>query len=97
MSIFTEMHDLRVFESVYAYREFLRKLALALEEGWIEEIPIAVKKPFSERERWFREPHSGEVYCLGPPGEKSSGSWRPVEPESLFPSKVITVVSQTKN
>jgi hypothetical protein len=97
MSVFTEMYDLHVFESIYAYQEFLRKLSHALEQGWIEEIPVAVSKPFSEDERWFKDPNSGEVYCFGPPAEKSSGSWRPVQPEELFPSKPFAATSNTVN
>ena len=96
MSIFTEMYDLRVFESVYAYKEFLRKLARALEEGWIEEIPVAIKREIPRNERWFREGRSGEAYVLETV-ECKPPSWRPVEPDELFPSKPITVVSSMKN
>jgi hypothetical protein len=86
MSIFTELYDLRVFESPYAYEEFRRKLARALEKGWIEEIPVAISRRFPRNERWFRENTSGEVYGLEELEGKPS-SWRPVEPEELFPSK----------
>lgn len=96
MSIFTEIYDLHVFESDYAYKEFLRKLSRALDEGWIEEIPVAIKRKVPRDERWFREELSGEVYVLERLEGKPS-SWRPVEPEDLFPSKQITSGSQMKN
>jgi hypothetical protein len=97
LSIFTEMYDLHHFESVRARQEFLRKLSIALEEGWVEEIPVAIKTPFSGGERWFREPRSGEVYCFGPPGEKSTGTWDRVDPQNLFPSKPFATESDTVN
>ncbi len=75
MSIFAEMYDLPVFESVYAYREFLLKLARALEEGWIEEIPVATKREVPRDERRFRDKQTGEVYVLERLEGKPS-SWR---------------------
>ena len=96
MSIFTEMYDLHAFESRWAYREFLRKLAIALEEGWVEEIPVAIKRVHPRNERWFQEGRSGEVYVLEDSDGKGS-SWRPVEPDELFPDKTIAVVSNLKN
>jgi hypothetical protein len=83
MSIFTEMYDLHVFESIQAYQEFLRRLSQALEEGWIEEIPVAIKRQVSRNERWFREKSSEEIYVLEDLEGKPS-SWRPVEPEDLL-------------
>lgn len=96
MSIFTEMYDLHAFESEWVYREFHRKLAIALEEGWVQEIPVGIKRVHPRSERWFREKRSGEVYVLEDSHEKRS-SWRPVEPEDLFPDRPITVVSNLKN
>jgi hypothetical protein len=96
MSIFTEMYDLHVFESVHAYKEFHRKLSIALEEGWVEEIPIAIKREHPRNERWFREGRTGEVYALEELEGKPS-SWRPVEPEELFPDMSITVVGNLEN
>ena len=97
MSIFTEMYDLHHFESVRALEEFLRKLSIALDEGWVEEIPVAVKIPFSGGERWFREQQSGEVYCFRPPGEKSTGTWNRVDPQDLFPSMPFATESKAVN
>jgi len=82
VSIFTEMYDLHVFESSYAYKEFLRKLSRALEEGWIEEIPAAIKREVPRVERWFRDKSSGEAWVLEELEGKPS-SWRPVEPGDL--------------
>jgi hypothetical protein len=96
MSIFTELYDLRIFESIHAYTEFHRKLSIALEEGWVEEIPVAIKREHPRDERWFREGRSGEVYALEDLEGKPS-SWRPVEPEDLFPNKFITPVSNLRN
>jgi hypothetical protein len=96
MSIFTEMYDLRRFATVHEYKEFLSKLSLAIEKGWIEEIPVSIKRQVPRDERWFREKSSGEVYLL----ESLEGKpayWRPVEPEELFPSTPITVVSHMQN
>ena len=96
MSIFTEMYDLRVFESFYAYKEFLRKLSRALDEGWVEEIPVAIQRKVPRDERWFRDKETGEVYILeGLEGKPSS--WRPAEPEELFPSSPIGIDSRMKN
>jgi hypothetical protein len=96
MSIFTELYDLHAFESMYAYREFRRKLSIALEEGWVEEIPVAIKREYPRNERWFRERRSGEVWVLEDSEEKGS-SWRPVEPQDLFPNEHITPVNNLRN
>lgn len=96
MSIFTEIYDLRTFASPYEYKQFLSRLSHALEQGWIEEIPVAIKRPVSINERWFREKESGEVYLLEVLEEKPA-YWRPVEPEELFPSMPIADVSRRIN
>jgi hypothetical protein len=96
MSMFTEIYDLHVFDSSYAYREFHRKLAHALEQGWVEEIPVAIKRVHPRNERWFRDKESGEVYQLEELEGKPT-SWRPVEPEELFPSRSISVGNQKVN
>ena len=96
MSIFTELYDLHVFESEYAYREFRRKFALALDQGWIEEIPVAIMREVPRNERWFRDKESGEVYALEIAPEKGA-SWRPVPIEDLFPSRPISVGNDLKN
>lgn len=96
MSIFTELYDLHAFESIHAYQEFLRKLARALEEGWVEEIPVVTMCDVPRNERWFREKYSGEVYSLEELEGKPS-SWRPVEPERPLSLKQFSLGSDLKN
>lgn len=92
MSIFREMYDLRVFASKYEYDQFLIKLSVALEKGWIVEIPVTIRRPVATGERWFRDNESNEVYRLGTV-DSHAPSWTPVEPEDLFPS----TSAETKN
>lgn len=96
MSIFTEMYDLRVFESIYAYRDLLRKLTCALEEGWIEEIPVVKHWEVQADARWFRDMETREVYALVSVEGKPS-SWHPVAPEELFPSSPTAVSRHMTN
>jgi hypothetical protein len=97
MSIFREMYELRTFQSPADYADVLRMLSQAMERGWVEEVPVTIKRPVAWDERWFREKDTGEVYLLEVPNPPSTGSWRPVEPEELFPGVVVASSNPTPN
>ena len=97
MSIFREMYQFRSFSIAGDYSGLLRNLAYAIENGLVEEIPVTIKRPYPSDERWFRDKDSGEVYLLDEPEPPGRGTWRPVEPEELFPPATIAQGSDTVN
>jgi hypothetical protein len=97
MSIFQDMYEPRTFLSRTDYLEVLRMLSQAIERGWVEEIPVSIKRPVAWNERWFREKETGEVYLLEIPDPPSTGTWRAVEPRELFPEAPIGVAGREPN
>jgi hypothetical protein len=96
MSILKDMHQEKAFRSPYDYRELLRMLSEAIQEGLVEEIPNTWKGP-GRFVRWFREKSTGVVYALGEPEGPSAGSWRELEPNDLFPDAIIAPISRLPN
>ena len=75
MSIFQEMHEQRLFNSEWEYRELRRMLSEAIARGYVEKIPVIKPDPFILDEEWYRDKETGEVYSLVGPHEKSRGQW----------------------
>jgi hypothetical protein len=95
MSIFHEMHDQRSISSPYEYRELLPMLSESIERGFVEEIPNTWKGA-GRFVRWSREKSTGVVYALEEPDDHS-GSWWELEPEDLFPDKIIAPMGRLPN
>lgn len=97
MSIFQEMYEPRTFFSPSDYQEVVRMLSQAIERGWVEEIPVAIRRPVPWDEKWFREKETGEVYLLEAPNPPATGTWRPVEPDELFPGVPVSSSNRRPN
>jgi len=84
MGIFKEMHEQRVFDSDWEYKELRRMLSEAISRGYVEQIPV-MRKPnrFSLKREWYRDKVTGEIYCLMEPDGKIRGAWDKVDPQDL--------------
>jgi hypothetical protein len=89
MGILKEMHELRLFNSDWEFRELRRMLSESVSRGSVEQIPVMKPHPWVPREEWYRDKGTGEVYSLVPPEEKDRGQWRRVDPEDLIGSDEI--------
>jgi hypothetical protein len=84
MGIFSDMYQMRCFNSDWEYRELKRMLSEAISRGYVEPIPVMDPHPYCRTEEWYREKETGEIYSLVPPEEKSRGRWTKVEREELI-------------
>jgi hypothetical protein len=82
MGVFKEMYDGRHFESARDYAELRRKLSQVISNGYVEQIRV-MRPILSTGEEWYRDRETGELYCLVPPGERSSGWWTRIDPKDL--------------
>jgi hypothetical protein len=82
MSIFKEIHELRTVPSPDDCREILRKLAIAISRGWVEQIPVMKPHPMAPNETWYRDKETGQVYSLHPFDERP-GLWMEVDLKDL--------------
>lgn len=78
MNIFQEMFDRTKFESLREFTELQRMLSQATERGYVEEVPVAVKREVSQVERWYKDKETGDVYSLIPPEAAARGYWGPI-------------------
>jgi hypothetical protein len=83
MSIFKEMHELRTVGSPNDCRELLRKLAIAISRGWVEQIPVMKPHPMAPNETWYRDKETGQIYSLHPFDERP-GLWMEVDLNDLI-------------
>ena len=77
-SIFKEMHEKRVFNSEYEYKELRRMLEDAVNRGFVERVPVVKPNKFVPVQEWFRERETGQIYRLVPP-EGNGGWWCEVD------------------
>ncbi len=82
MTIFTEIHELRVIGSKAEFRELKRKLLEAISRGSVEQIAVTKPSRLSPNEEWCRDKETGEIYSLVLPGERG-GWWDRVDPKDL--------------
>jgi hypothetical protein len=85
MTIFKEIHELRVIGSKPEFLELKRKLSEAISRGWVEQIEVMRPSRFSPNQEWYRDKETGEIYSLDPPGERG-GWWDRVDPGELIES-----------
>jgi hypothetical protein len=78
MNVFREMFDNDKFESARESTELQRMLRQAIERGYVEEVPVTLKREVSQVERWYRDKETGDIYSLIPPESATRGCWGPV-------------------
>jgi hypothetical protein len=78
MNVFREMFDNDKFESPREFTELQRMLRQAIERGYVEEVPVTLKREVSQVERWYRDKETGDIYSLIPPESATRGCWGPV-------------------
>ncbi len=84
MSIFKQMHEQRIFNTLREYQELKRMLSEAIERGHVEAFPVLKPSRFLPTEQWFRDKETGEIYRLIEPDEVvRQGSWMNVDPSDL--------------
>jgi hypothetical protein len=83
MGIFKEIHELRTVGSPDESRELLRKLAIAISRGWVEQIPVMKPRPMAPNETWYRDKETGQIYSLHPFDERP-GLWMEIDPKDLI-------------
>jgi hypothetical protein len=83
MSIFKEIHELRTVGSPDDCRELLRKLAIAISSGWVEQIPVMKPHPMTPNETWYRDKETGQIYSLHSFDERP-GLWMEVDLNDLI-------------
>jgi hypothetical protein len=81
MNVFREMFDKNKFESLGEFTELQRMLRQAIERGYVEEVPVTLKREVSQVERWYRDKETGDIYSLIPPESAARGCWEPVNLE----------------
>jgi hypothetical protein len=84
MGIFQEMHELRLFNSDWEYRELKRMLSESISRGYVEQIPVMKPQRWVPNEEWYRDKETGEIYSLVPPEEKDRGQWIKIDAEDLI-------------
>ena len=67
MNVFREMFDNDKFESLREFTELQRMLRQAIERGYVEEVPVTLKREVSQVEHWYRDKETGDIYSLIPP------------------------------
>ena len=77
MNVFREMFDNDKFESLRELTELQRMLRQAIERGYVEEVPVTLKREGSQVVQWYRDKETGDIYSLIPP-ESAAGCWGPV-------------------
>lgn len=83
MGILKEIHELREVGSTDDCRELLRKLAIAISRGWVEQIPVMKPHLMSRNETWYRDKETGQIYALHPFDERP-GLWMEVDLNDLI-------------
>jgi hypothetical protein len=78
MNVFREMFDNDKFESLRDFTELQRMLRQAIERGYVEEVPVTLKREVSQVEHWYRDNETGDIYSLIPPESAARGWWGPV-------------------
>jgi hypothetical protein len=78
MNVFREMFDNDKFESLREFTELQRMLRQAIERGYVEEVPVTLKREVSQVEHWYRDKETGDIYSLTPPESAARGCWGPV-------------------
>ena len=79
MNVFREMFDHDKFESLRDFTELQRMLRQATERGYVEEVPVTLKREVSQIEHWYKDKETGEIYSLIPPESAARGYWGPVQ------------------
>jgi hypothetical protein len=82
VTIFKEMHETRVVNPGWDYRELLRMLSEAIARGYVEQVPVMKPHRYAPRRR-YREKETGVIYSLDPPGERP-GWWDEVDLKDLI-------------
>jgi hypothetical protein len=78
MNVFREMFDNDKFESLRDFTELQRMLRQAIERGYVEEVPVTLRREVSQVEHWYRDKETGDIYSLIPPESAARGFWGPV-------------------
>jgi hypothetical protein len=85
MSIFREMHPTITVNPGHDYLELKRMLSEAIERGYVESVPVMIKRNFANPETWYREIETGIIFALThPEEERVSGTWMEIEPQELI-------------
>ena len=80
MSIFRDLHPYRWFHSWREFDEVNRMLREAIERGYVEIItPLKHPTYLPDRDGWYRDKETGEIYRLISPNPPSHGAWEPVD------------------
>lgn len=83
MSVFEEMHPRRQFSSWREYDELNRMLGEAISRGFVEEVPVMRSSTTPNREKWFRDNETGDIFRLLEPEPPAQGWWERVDLEEL--------------
>jgi hypothetical protein len=83
------MHETRVVEPGFDYRELRRMLSEAIARGYVEQIPVMKPHPFVRDREWYRDKETGQIYSLTPPHERP-GWWAEVDLDDLMePGRIV--------
>jgi hypothetical protein len=77
------MHEQRIIDSGWDYKEARRVLSEAISRGYVEQIPVMKPHRFAPDREWCRHKETGRIYSLDPPGERG-GWWVEVDLEDLI-------------
>jgi hypothetical protein len=69
-----EMYEMRLFNSLWEYRELRRMLSEAMSRGYVEQIAVMKPHRWVPNEEWYRQRDWGNLLVSAPGGKKQGTS-----------------------
>ena len=90
-SILSKLHSGKEFSAFDEVQEFQQRLAVELEKGTVERIPVGKMFSYTAPEEWYRDTETDIVYRYIPPEFPLKGMWARVEILASAPSSSSSI------